>query len=388
MPPENQTPTRPETLVVRAAVGTDSAYGAVIPPLYTSTTYTFPALGEVPEFDYGRSGNPTRNHLADALARLEHGAGAVITSSGMAALDMVLNLVPVGGLVVAPHDLYGGSHRLLLAREKQGRFRVRFLDLTRPDAPARLRKAAPALLLIETPSNPLMRISDVRALSAAVHHGGGRVVCDNTFLSPVRQNPLRLGADLVVHSTTKFINGHSDVIGGAVIARDAAVMEELAWWANCTGVTGAPFDAAQTLRGLRTLCVRMDRQEDNAKRLAAFLRSDERVRHVYYPDGEQALAQASGPGAMLSFELSGGLEAARSFFARPVLFQFAESLGGTESLICHPASMTHRAMDAAAQTKAGITPGLVRLSVGLEHIQDQLAALETMLGQIVQGETV
>ncbi len=377
-----------QTKCVNAGIGCDTAYGAVTPPLYLSSTYKFPALDEMGVYDYGRGGNPNRDALADALADLENGAGGVVTSSGMAAIDLALNLVPKDGLVLAPHDCYGGTHRLLLARQEQGRFKVAFFDQTTKTAASHIARQSPDLLFIETPSNPLMRLSDISALCQAAHKVKALAVCDNTFLTPARQQPLVLGADIVVHSTTKFINGHSDVVGGAVVARTEDVAEKLAWWANCTGVTGAPFDSFLTLRGLRTLHARMDVQEANAAKIAQFLSLHPLVKHVYYPgldtDPGYALAnrQQSGPGAMLSFELACDRSGVAAFLNRTQIFQFAESLGGTESLICHPASMTHRAMDAAAQKAAGIGEALIRLSVGMEHSDDQIGELAAMLANI------
>jgi len=379
----------PQTKCVNAGIGRDKAFGAVIPPLYLSSTYVFPALDEMGVYDYGRSGNPNRDALAKAIADLEGGAGAVVTSSGMAAIDLALNLVPKNGLVLAPHDCYGGTHRLLLARQEQGRFKVEFIDQTTDASLAHIRgDNVPGknvdLLFIETPSNPLMRLADIAALSKAAHAQGALVVCDNTFLSPARQKPLSLGADIVLHSTTKFINGHSDVVGGVVVASTDDLAEQLAWWANCAGVTGAPFDSFLTLRGLRTLHARMDIQEANAVKIANFLNEHPQVECVYYPglksDPGHALAsrQQSGPGAMLSFELKGKRADVGIFLGQTNIFQLAESLGGTESLICHPASMTHRSMDADARAKAGISETLIRLSVGMEHVEDQLAELETL----------
>jgi len=378
----------PQTKCVNAGIGSDQAYGAVTPPLYLSSTYVFPALDEMGIYDYGRGGNPNRDMLAQAVADLEDGAGAVVTSSGMAAIDLALNLVPNGGLVLAPHDCYGGTHRLLLARQDQGRFRVKFTDQTSTQAKAQIKRNKPDLVFIETPSNPLMRLSDISALAKAAHDVGALVVCDNTFLSPVRQKPLALGADIVVHSTTKFINGHSDVVGGVVVASTDHMVEQLAWWANCTGVTGAPFDSFLTLRGLRTLHARMDVQEANAIIIAKYLSAHPKLKHVYYPclksepGFELAQRQQAGPGAMLSFELKGKRADVRAFLSQTSIFQLAESLGGTESLICHPASMTHRAMDADAQAKAGIGETLIRLSVGMEHVDDQLAELQTLFTRL------
>ena len=379
------------SLCVNSEIGNDPAYGAVTPPLYLSSTYKFNGLDDMGPYDYGRSGNPNRDALANTVAALEGGAGGVVTATGMAAIDLTLNLVPRGRLVIAPHDCYGGTHRLLLARQEQGRFRVEFIDQTSERALERAFDEKPALVLIETPSNPLMRVVDIAAIASAAHEVGALVVCDNTFLSPVRQLPLSLGADIVIHSSTKYINGHSDVVGGIVVAGTDALAEKLAWWANCTGVTGAPFDSFLTLRGLRTLSARMDVQESNAQKIATFLESHAQVDKVYYPGLKSnpgyALAkrQQSGPGAMLSFDLKGGRKNLPAFLKDTGVFQFAESLGGTESLLCHPASMTHRAMDDAAQKRAGIGAGLLRLSVGLEHNDDQLAALRTMFANAVKG---
>ncbi len=376
------------TICVSSEIGNDSAYGAVTPPLYLSSTYKFAGLDKMGKYDYGRGGNPNRDALAKTLAAMEGGAGAVVTSSGMAAIDLVLNLLPQNALVIAPHDCYGGTHRLLGARQKQGRLRVEFINQNSERAVERAFDEKPALVFIETPSNPLMRVYDVQALARAAHKMGALVVCDNTFLSPARQQPLALGADIVVHSSTKYINGHSDVVGGIVVAKDEGVAEELAWWANCIGVTGAPFDSFLTLRGLRTLHARLDAQEANAQKLAKFLEAHPQVEKVYYPGltsdtgYDLARAQQSGPGAMLSFKLKGGRENVAKFLAHTSLFQLAESLGGTESLICHPASMTHRAMTDAARKTAGISENLIRLSVGLEHIDDQLAELTDMFAHI------
>ncbi|MBL4871670.1 MAG: cystathionine gamma-synthase [Robiginitomaculum sp.] len=369
------------SICVSSQIGNDSVYGAVTPPLYLSSTYKFKALDGMGKYDYGRGGNPNRDALAITVADMEGGKGAVVTSSGMAAIDLVLNLLPPNALVIAPHDCYGGTHRLLKSRQSQGRIRVLFINQNSERALERALDEKPALVFIETPSNPLMRVYDIQALSSAAHKVGALVVCDNTFLSPARQHPLKLGADIVVHSSTKYINGHSDVVGGIVVAKDEAMAEQLAWWANCTGVTGAPFDSFLTLRGLRTLHARMDAQETNAQKIAEFLHDHDFVSKVYYPglksDAGYDLAQKqqSGPGAMLSFELSCDRDGVGRFLAHTSLFQFAESLGGTESLICHPASMTHRAMSAEARKLAGISETLIRLSVGLEHSNDQLAEL-------------
>jgi len=386
VPHKSQPQIQAQTKCVNAGIGQDQAYGAVTPPLYLSSNYKFPAYGEMGTYDYGRGGNPNRDALAEAISDLEGGAGGVITSSGMAAIDLVLNLVPHGGLVLAPHDCYGGTFRLLLSRQEQGRFKVEFINQTTKDAPDNIRVKNPDLVFIETPSNPLMRLSDIFALSAAAHDADALAVCDNTFLSPARQTPLALGADIVVHSTTKFINGHSDVVGGAVVAKTEDHAEKLAWWANCTGVTGAPFDSFLTLRGLRTLHARMDVQEKSAGEIVQYLRAQSSVKCVHYPDGKLAQKQQFGPGAMLSFELNAEPSNLKELFADTGVFQFAESLGGTESLICHPATMTHRAMSQEDRDGAGVSDTLVRMSVGMEHKDDLRRALDTMFSNLQRAE--
>ena len=256
------TASAPCTRAVRAGVETDTQHGAVIPPLHLSSNYSFAGLGHKRAYDYSRSGNPTRDLLAAALADLEQGAGAVITCSGMSAVALALELVAPGARVIAAHDCYGGTWRLLDAWARKGRFSVQFVDLSDASALAAALTDKPALVWVETPSNPLLRITDIRHVAQAAHAIGALVVVDNTFLSPALQQPLALGADLVVHSTTKYINGHSDVVGGAVVARDPAVAEQIRWWANCNGVTGAPFDSYLTLRGLRTLGVRLRQHQE------------------------------------------------------------------------------------------------------------------------------
>ena len=373
------------TLAARAGVEADALHGAVMPPLHLSVNYAFEALGRKRAYDYTRTANPTRDLLAGALAELEGGAGAVVTASGMAAVTLVLQLLNAGELVVAPHDGYGGTWRLLRALERRGERRVLLVDQRDEEALARALAERPRLVWIETPSNPLLRLTDIAAVAERARAAGALVAVDNTFLSPALQRPLELGADLAVHSTTKYINGHSDVVGGAVVARDGQLAVELAWWANCLGLSGAPFDAWLTLRGLRTLGARLAAQQSSAQALAERLASHSAVLRVHYPgladhpERELALRQQSGPGAMLSFELKGGERAVRALLGGLACFSLAESLGGVESLVAHPATMTHASMDAAARERAGITAGLLRLSVGLEALEDLLGDLETGL---------
>lgn len=379
---------RPETRAARIGVADDVAHGAVAPPLYASTTYVWPDAATKPAFDYGRTANPNRAQLAEALSALEGAAGGVITASGMAAIDVVLSLLRPGDLLLAPHDCYGGSHRLFSARASRGHFDVLFVDQTDLAAvDAAIAARAPQLIWIETPSNPVMRITDIEALVARGRAAGARVAADNTFLSPARQRPLALGCDIVVHSTTKYINGHSDVVGGAALARDAEVVEEFAWWANCAGLTGGAADAALTLRGLRTLFARMTVQEANAAALATFLQSHPGVEAVYYPGlvthpGHAIAArQQSGFGAMASFTVRDGA-AADAVLGALTLIPVAASLGGFETLACRPANMTHAGMDPDARRAAGVHEGLIRLSVGVEHVNDLQADLDRALSAI------
>lgn len=373
-----------ETILANAGIDSDSAQGAVIPPIYLSTNYSFDGFGGKRAFDYARSGNPTRAQLGEALARLERGAGGVVTSSGMSAVDLALSPLKAGAFVIAPHDAYGGTWRLFDARARKGQLEVAFIDQNDEATLDAALAKKPALVWIETPSNPLMRIVDVAAVAKKAKAVGAKTAVDNTFLSPLLQKPLELGADIVVHSTTKYLNGHSDVIGGALIAKTAEAFEEYKWWANCTGVTGAAFDSWLTLRGLRTLAVRLERQQQTAGRVAAYLEAHKAVSRVYYPGLQShpqhslAQRQQAGFGAMLSFELKG--VDPKSFIEGFELFTLAESLGGVESLIAHPASMTHAGMSAEARAAAGLTDSLFRLSIGLEHEDDLIADFERALG--------
>jgi len=369
------------TRAVRAGLESDAVTGAVVPPLHLSANFAFRGYGDKRAYDYTRSGNPTRDLLSSALADLEGGAGAVITASGMGAITLVGQLLKVGARIVAPHDCYGGTHRLFSAWQRRGELQAEFVDFgNEPAVRAALGKPA-AMVWIETPSNPLLRITDIAAVASLARQAGALVVVDNTFLSPGWQQPLRHGADLVVHSTTKYINGHSDVVGGAVIAATRALQEPLEWWANALGVSGAPFDSFLTLRGLRTLHARLAVHGRNAQALAEWLVVQPEISRVWYPGlpahagHEIAARQQSGFGAIISFELKGGVPAVKRFIAGLRFFSLAESLGGVESLVAHPASMTHAAMDEPSRRAAGLTDGLLRLSVGIEALEDLRADL-------------
>jgi cystathionine gamma-synthase len=373
------------TQTVRAGLECDDATGAVVPPIHLTSTFAFRGFGEKRRYDYTRSGNPTRDLLGEAIAELELGIGAVVTATGMAAVTLVGYLIPAGGRIVAPHDCYGGTYRLFDAWCRRGEREVEFVDFGDLAAVKAALEKPTALLWIETPSNPLLRITDIEQFASLGHAAGALVAVDNTFLSPAWQQPLTLGADLVVHSTTKYLNGHSDVVGGAVVAQTKEQHEQLIWWANCLGVTGAPFDSYLTLRGLRTLHARLEHHGRNATGLAEWLVRQPGVRHVYYPGlpshpgHEVARRQQRGYGAVVTLELEGGHEAVKAFCSDLTCFSLAESLGGVESLVAHPATMTHAAMDAAARLKAGLVDGLIRLSVGIESFEDLRADLAAAL---------
>lgn len=386
---------RPATRAVRAGIATDLHHGAVVPPIHLSSTFAFDGFGKKRLYDYTRTGNPTREYLANALAELEGGEGGVVTSTGMSAVALVLQLVRPGELVLAAHDCYGGTHRILRSLAAKGHFDVAFADLTCDNATEIVGERRPKLLWIETPSNPLLRITDLSTVIAAGHEAGAIVCVDNTFLSPALQRPIEFGADLVVHSTTKYLNGHSDVVGGAVVAADSSLAEELAWWANCLGITGAPFDSFLTLRGVRTLHARMRVHAENASRVVETLFGHPAVKRVFYPGLADhpghalAASQQDGFGAMVSFEVEGGLPGVERFVNALQCFTLAESLGGVESLVAHPATMTHASMDEEARRAAGISDSLLRLSVGIEDGDDLVADLAFALDvAAAQPETV
>ncbi len=367
------------TRMVRAGIESDEQHGAVVPPLHLSSNYAFAGFGQKRRYDYTRSGNPTRDTLGDALAELECGVGSVICSSGMAALNVLAQLLQPGDLCVVPHDCYGGTFRLYESLARKRHFDVLFVDQTDDAALDAALVRKPKLILTETPSNPLLRIVDIEKLARLAQRCGALYAVDNTFLSPALQQPIALGADIVIHSTTKYINGHSDVVGGALVAASEGLHDELSWWANCIGATGAPFDSFLTLRGLRTLQVRIRQHEESANVLAHVLDEQAAVRKVYYPGLENhaghdiASRQQSGFGGMLSFEIGGGQAAVRAFVENLQHFSLAESLGGVESLVCHPATMTHAPVSVDALDEAGISQSLIRLSVGLEDTEDLVA---------------
>jgi len=372
------------TVAVRAGIESDRQFGAVVPPICLSSTFSFADLGEPRRHDYSRSGNPTRDLLADALAELEGGCGATITATGMGAITTVLQLLKPGDRLVAPLDCYGGTFRLFDALAAKGAFCLEWVDF-QDEASWKPALENARMVWLETPSNPLLRVTDIARIAEGVERGRTLLVADNTFLSPALQQPLALGADIVVHSTTKYINGHSDVVGGAVVAGDQELADKLAWWANCIGVTGSAFDAWLTLRGLRTLSARLAVQQSSTMALVDQLQAHDAVERVYFPGLADhpghaiACRQQRGFGAMLSFDLVGGEAAVRRFIQDLKIMSLAESLGGVETLLAHPRTMTHAAMSPQDQERAGLGSGLLRLSVGLEAIEDLSAELAAAL---------
>ncbi|WP_394391330.1 cystathionine gamma-synthase [Shewanella woodyi] len=373
------------TIAVRQGIESDTQHGAVVPPIYLSTNYSFDGHKNPRDFDYSRSGNPTRSILGDAIAGLEKGATGVVTCTGMAAITLVTSLLGPDDLLVVPHDCYGGSYRLFTNLAKKGQFKLAVVDQTDSQALSEAIALKPKMVWLETPSNPLLRVVDIEAIAQASHEVEALVVVDNTFLSPILQQPLLLGADIVIHSTTKYINGHSDVVGGAVVAKDLELGELLHWWSNTLGLTGSAFDSYLALRGLRTLPIRIKEHQANAERVLEVLTNSSAVDKVYYPGlkdhpgHEIAAKQQKGFGAMLSFELKGGEAELVAFLAQLSVFSVAESLGGVESLVAVPATMTHRAMEPEARAEAGVKETLIRLSVGIEDADDLVADIQAGL---------
>ena len=369
------------TRCVHGGVYKDPLYNSVVTPLYPSSTFYFEGPRQTSGYDYTRTKNPTRDALEENLASLEGGAGATAVATGMAAITTALHLLPPGAHVIAGNDIYGGTYRLFANVLPARGLRFSLVDMGDLNAVAAAFEPDTALVWIETPSNPLLRLTDIAAVSAMARDHGALSCADNTFLSPYLQRPLALGADLVVHSTTKYLNGHSDVVGGAIVAGTPELAEKVAATANALGTTSSPYDAWLVLRGVKTLPLRMQAHERNAQALAQFLLEHPKVSRVHYPGlpdhPGHALArrQQDGFGAMLSFDLEGGEAAVFRLVERLKLYAFAESLGGVESLIEHPASMSHAAMTPQAQAQAGIGPGLVRVSVGIEDADDLIADL-------------
>jgi cystathionine beta-lyase/cystathionine gamma-synthase len=363
------------TLAIHAGQDADPATGATVVPIYATSTYTQEAPGHHKGYEYSRSGNPTRTALETCLAALEGGERGLVFASGLAATTAVLSILKPGDEVAAAGDLYGGTYRLLERVFKPWGLVTRYTEDPSPAGFARTVTPATRLVWIETPTNPLLQILDIAALAQLAHRTGALLAVDNTFASPYLQQPLRLGADLVIHSTTKYLGGHSDVIGGAVIGR-RELLQPIAFYQNAAGGVPGPFDAWLTLRGIKTLPLRIVQHCVNARRLASWLTEQPQVQRVYYPGLSShpghmlAKQQMREFGGMISVSLKGGKEAALRMLTRTKLFSLAESLGGVESLIGHPATMTHASIPAEIRQARGIDDGLVRLSVGIEDGDD------------------
>jgi len=370
------------TIAARAGISNDKQHAGVVPAIHLASTYALKGFNEKRDYDYSRTGNPTRSTFAEAITELEEGTKGVVTSTGMAAVHLICQLLSIDDTLVIPHDCYGGSYRLFTHLAKKGNFKLIIVDQSNQTALADALKQKPKLVLIESPSNPLLRIIDIEKVATQAHAVGALVAVDNTFMSPILQKPLLLGADIVFHSTTKYINGHSDIVGGVLVTKDETLGDELAWWANCIGITGSPFDSYLALRGLKTLPIRMQQHQINADKVAKFLDKNDAVEVVYYPGlpnhlgHDIAKKQQASFGAMMSFEVKGGVDTVKKLFKHLKMFTLAQSLGGVESLISHPSTMTHAGMEISAQLEAGITQSLVRISVGIEAPDDLIADLE------------
>lgn len=375
------------TIAVQTGLNCDETHNSVVAPIYMASNYRFDSLQDSPKYDYSRGSNPTRDLLANAVADLEGAFGATVTSSGMAAVNLVLQLLTPNDTLVAPHDCYGGTQRLFESLAKKGAFKLQWINFYQADIDSALFNSNASFIWLETPSNPLLRVAPIEKICQIAKKLKAKVAVDNTFLSPLGQSPIELGADIVVHSSTKYLNGHSDVVSGVVACKDEDIQQQISWWANNTGVTGSPFDSYLILRGIRTLALRIEKHSENAQAIAELLSAHEAVGKVHYPglsshpEHQLAKQQQAVFGGMLSFELKGDLINVEAFFKALKLFTLAESLGGTESLACHPSSMTHAAMSEQAQLEAGISQNLIRLSVGIEGksdlISDILQALVT-----------
>ena len=386
--PKGAPPYRTETVCVQAGTRKDTTFNSVAVPIYATSTFAFEAPGKTKGYDYSRTANPTRAALEECLAALEGGAGATATATGMAAETTIMALFPAGSHVIAGHDIYGGTYRLFAQVLAARGLRFSFVDMSEPRNVRDALRPETRAIWIETPSNPLLGLVDIAAICAIAQQHGQTTIVDNTFLSPVFQKPMALGADFVVHSTTKYLNGHSDVVGGAIVSRHAEDAARVAAMVNALGTCCSPFDAWLVLRGIRSLPCRMAAHQKNAGALAKFLAGHPAVARVYYPglpshpQYRLARKQMTGFGGMLSFDLRGGREAAFAFISGLRVFSFAESLGGVESLVEHPETMSHASMTPKARRTAGITGANVRVSAGIENTEDLVADVAQALDGI------
>jgi O-succinylhomoserine (thiol)-lyase len=377
------------TIAVRGGLNTDEQYGSVVPVITPSTCFRYQEFAKPREFDYARKTNPSRRLVEETVAKLEGGVDAILTNCGMSAIHLIsIALLTPNDLVIAPHDCYGGSYRLFNSLSQRGYFKANFVDQSNQIALKEALCLKPKLVLIETPSNPLLRVVDIQEIAKQAHEVGALVLVDNTFMTPILQKPLELGADIVTHSCTKFLNGHSDLLAGILVFKDQKLATDVLWWANNIGTLTSSFDSYLLLRGLRTLAARVTLQQINAQKVVEFLVNHPKIAKVYHPSlpsnlgHEIAKKQQKGFGSLLSFELINKPDAMPKFLKALNIFTLAQSMGGVESLICHPATMTHSGITAEARKIAGISDQLLRISVGLEDVSDLLADLEQALTTI------
>ena len=374
-----------ETRAIHAGCEPDSGTGAIMTPIFQTSTYIQESPGKHKGYDYSRTHNPTRSALEKNIASLEEGNYGLAFSSGMSATSAITQLLNKGDHIICCDDVYGGTYRLFDKVLKRYGLEIDFTDLTNPQSLERHIKDNTKILWLESPSNPLLKLIDIEAISNIAKKNNILTVVDNTFATPFFQKPLNLGADIVMHSTTKYLNGHSDVIGGAIITNDEELYDKLQFLQNAVGAVPSPFDCFLVLRGIKTLAVRMERHEENAMRISQYLEKHPKVRKVIYPgldshlQHELAKKQMSGFGGIITFFIKGGLESARRFLEKVKIFSLAESLGGVESLIEHPAIMTHASLPKKVREKTGISDELIRISVGIENVEDLIDDLKEAL---------
>lgn len=376
------------TKVIHVGGEPDPTTGAIMPPIYQTSTYVQSSPGEHKGYEYTRSHNPTRTRLEECLASLENAKHCLVTSSGLAASSLIMHMLPKGSKIICGDDVYGGTYRLF-SKVFQDIHDFKFVDTTNLETfEKEINEFRPALVWLETPTNPLLKISDIGAITKLAKKVNALTVVDNTFMSPCFQNPMDQGADIVIHSMTKFINGHSDVVGGAMMFNSDEIREKLFYLQNAIGPSQSPFDSWLVIRGIKTLAVRMKAHQENAMKIAKFLESHPKVERVIYPGLEShpqhALAkkQMKGFGGMITFFVKGGIKESRTFLENVKLFALAESLGGVESLVDHPAIMTHASIPQKVREELGIFDNLIRLSVGIEDSEDLIQDLETAFSRI------
>ncbi|MBC9131586.1 cystathionine gamma-synthase [Frischella sp. Ac13] len=377
------------TIAVRSGLNTDNQHGAVIPKISLTTCYRFEEFAKPRPFDYGRKSTPNRDSVQKTIAALEGGVDAILTNCGMSAIHLLsVALLSPNDLVIAPYDCYGGSYRLFNSLSQKGYFKAKFINQADDEAVKQALALQPKLILIETPNNPLLRVVDIKKIADLAHQAGALVLVDNTFMTPILQQPFTLGADIIIHSCTKFLNGHSDLLAGVLVFKDQQLADDVLWWSNNIGTANSSFDTYLLQRGLRTLAVRVLAQQESAMKIVDFLSQHPKIAAVHHPSLTSTLGhdiakkQQKGYGSLLSFELKGGAEKTPIFVEKLKIFTLAQSLGGTESLISHPTTMTHAGISAQARQAAGISDQLLRISVGLEDVNDLIADLAQALEQI------